>query len=614
MQFRPDINGLRGIAVALVVLFHINPNIMPGGFIGVDVFFLVSGFLMTSIVIKSLEQGKFSYFEFVISRCNRILPPLIILVTLLSIFGAFYLSALDYRELAKHSISSLLFISNIVFDAESGYFDVDSHYKWLLHTWSLSVEWQFYLVYPLLCLGLYKLLGPNKLKTGILVVFAISFVFNIFLVNFDPSSAYFSLFSRAWQMLFGALLFFYSSTKPTKHSKLIELTGFIIIILSALLITEESMWPSHLALIPLLGASLIIWSRNANSVLTNNRLVAYVGLWSYSIYLWHWPLVVYSHSIDCELNIFLGFAISVFLGAASFYCVERNKILKMIGKTKVTIIAIALVVLNVCFSLYIFINNGLVERFSGEKYEDNIAAMEAVADWTYPSPNVTIDGLEYRLIDNGQAENILFIGASHIEQIYPYVKKHFSNYNSYFLTSEGCFVTKSMKNPDLRCSNIQNFSKAFEKIVFSKVVLGFYTFDAFLPLNDHERRSEISIRIKEFDQVLRKVKEHTNDIYLILGGPIGDAYDPRLAVRKSLPQYVLLSEVNDKYKTHNFAMSQLNEVYEIKVINPVEHLCSNQLCNTKEPGGRFYYKDTNHMRPWYVVEKLTFLNVITNEY
>ncbi|MDH2397129.1 acyltransferase [Providencia rettgeri] len=148
MSFRYDINFLRAIAVMAVVIFHFKPTFLPGGFSGVDIFFVISGYLMTGIIFKGFDKNNFSLVKFYIARANRIIPPLAFLCLILLVFGWFYLSTIDYKNLTKHIASSISFISNIIYSRESDYFDSDANYKWLLHTWSLSVEWQFYIIYP----------------------------------------------------------------------------------------------------------------------------------------------------------------------------------------------------------------------------------------------------------------------------------------------------------------------------------------------------------------------------------------------------------------------------------------------------------------------------------
>ena len=150
MKFRKDINALRAIAVSSVVLFHFNNKWVPSGFIGVDVFFVISGFLMTGIIFSGMERNEFSTIKFIKSRIDRIFPPLLILCVFVLTIGVFLLPPYELKKIAKHLLGSISFLSNFVYLSESGYFDTNSQTKWLLHTWSLSIEWQFYLIYPIL--------------------------------------------------------------------------------------------------------------------------------------------------------------------------------------------------------------------------------------------------------------------------------------------------------------------------------------------------------------------------------------------------------------------------------------------------------------------------------
>lgn len=164
MKFRKDINGLRAIAVIAVVLFHFNASWLPGGFAGVDVFFVISGFLMTGIIFRGIEQDNFSILNFYIARANRIIPALALLCFVLLVFGWFYLTPLEYQSLGKHAASSVSFLSNFTYWSEAGYFAAASHEKWLLHTWSLSVEWQFYIIYPLMLVAMRKFISIKTMK------------------------------------------------------------------------------------------------------------------------------------------------------------------------------------------------------------------------------------------------------------------------------------------------------------------------------------------------------------------------------------------------------------------------------------------------------------------
>jgi peptidoglycan/LPS O-acetylase OafA/YrhL len=288
MIFRFDINGLRAIAVIAVVLFHFNPELMPGGFAGVDVFFVISGFLMTGIIFNGLEDHSFSIIRFYMARANRIIPSLSIVCLILLLFGWFFLPPLEFQALTKHIASSITFSSNIIYWRESGYFDVASNSKWLLHTWSLSAEWQFYLIYPLILIALKRFTSTGNIKHLILLGTIVTFIGCIYATQRWPNMSYYLLPTRAWEMMFGGLAFLYPLKSLHKNSKVIvEYLGMFLILASYIFISKESAWPGYLAFIPVFGAFLILLTNRQDSIITNNRIFQYIGKWSYSIYLWH---------------------------------------------------------------------------------------------------------------------------------------------------------------------------------------------------------------------------------------------------------------------------------------------------------------------------------------
>ncbi|CDU11731.1 acyltransferase family protein [Vibrio coralliirubri] len=292
MNFRYDINGLRAIAVIAVVLFHFNPSWVPGGFAGVDVFFVISGFLMTSIIFRGLENDDFKLFKFYVARANRIIPALAVLCAVLLIFGWFYLTPMDYRALGKHAASSMGFLSNVIYWRESGYFDAASHEKWLLHTWSLSVEWQFYIIYPVVLMALKRFLSITNIKRLLVVGTLLGFSFSVIATIKWPNPAYYLLPTRAWEMMFGGLAYLYPIALKAKQKRLAEYVGLALILASYALISSKVAWPGHWALVPVLGAYLVIIANRQDSFITNNSVFQALGKWSYSIYLWHWPIVV----------------------------------------------------------------------------------------------------------------------------------------------------------------------------------------------------------------------------------------------------------------------------------------------------------------------------------
>ncbi|WP_201529911.1 acyltransferase family protein [Psychrobacter frigidicola] len=375
MKFRKDINGLRAIAVIAVVLFHFNTSWMPGGFAGVDVFFVISGFLMTGIIFRGVEQDSFSIFKFYVARANRIIPALALLCLVLMVFGWFYLTPFDYRILGKHVASSIGFLSNVMYWREAGYFDAASLEKWLLHTWTLSVEWQFYIIYPLVLVAMRKFLSIKTMKLMILVATVLGFIFCVFSTYRWPNASYFLLSARAWEMLIGGVAYLYPFTLQESRKKFVEWTGIALVISSYFLISAANPWPGYLALFPVLGSFLIIQAQRNDSIITSNIVFQKLGTWSYSIYLWHWPIVVaiYYFSLN-EAYIYPGMALSILLGFLSYKYVEkikfRNDFVGMFSYLKHKPIYIVLAV-GVMGS-FVFLDKGVEERFSLSASDKNI--------------------------------------------------------------------------------------------------------------------------------------------------------------------------------------------------------------------------------------------------
>lgn len=327
MEFRKDINGLRAIAILGVLVFHFSHTLLPGGFAGVDVFFVISGFLMTKIIFSGCEKDAFSLAKFYAARCKRIIPALLGLCAFLLLFGWFFLAPSDYRTLSLHSGSSLLFVSNIVYWNEASYFASDSLSKWLLHTWSLSVEWQFYLIYPLIVMLAKRLLGMSKARAVVMCVLLISLSSCIYLSSRWPSLSFYLIPTRAWEMMAGGIAYLYKFNLSKKQSKYTEWVGLILIVLSYAFLSDKNTWPGMLAMIPVLGALMIIVANNNNSIITGNYVFQKIGNASYSIYLWYWPIVVllYTNSLLSDYRYIIGGMVaSLMAGFASYLIIESK--------------------------------------------------------------------------------------------------------------------------------------------------------------------------------------------------------------------------------------------------------------------------------------------------
>jgi peptidoglycan/LPS O-acetylase OafA/YrhL len=329
--YRPDIDGLRAVAVTSVVLYHAFPRILPGGFIGVDIFFVISGFLISTILFNSLEQNRFSFLDFYARRARRIFPGLVLVLLVCLLFGWFMLLTDEYERLGKHVAAGAAFLSNFVLWGDSGYFDVSASQKPLLHLWSLGIEEQFYLLWPLLLWLAYRR-GKQRFLAITLGIAAVSFVVNILTVKAHPEAAFYSPASRFWELMIGGLLAYLKIHRPgflQQGASLQSCGGFALLLAGLLLIREDAAFPGWWALLPTLGAFLLISAGPAglfNRFLLSNRLAVGIGLISYPLYLWHWPALFFNTLLSnppTRLARLTAVGVAIVLAVLTYFLVER---------------------------------------------------------------------------------------------------------------------------------------------------------------------------------------------------------------------------------------------------------------------------------------------------
>ena len=355
-KYRTDIDGLRAVAVLSVLGFHAFPGWMHGGFIGVDIFFVISGFLISTIIFNSLANSSFGFVDFYSRRVRRIFPALATVLLSTLVAGWFVLYPDEYRQLGKHVIGGAGFISNFVLWRESGYFDSAAELKPLLHLWSLGIEEQFYIVFPLLVwLGWkYRL----NLLTQVVLIAALSFALNLQYVHKDAVWTFYQPQTRFWELMIGsllALLMIDTSGRAHKAEQVLDSVlakliyrdatlvpagsalrnfkaalGTFFVVVALVRITRDSTFPGTWALAPTLGAALLIWAGPQaliNRKLLSNPLAVWVGKISYPLYLWHWVILVFlrilasqtpSVGVRCA-----GLALAVALSWLTYQIVER---------------------------------------------------------------------------------------------------------------------------------------------------------------------------------------------------------------------------------------------------------------------------------------------------
>jgi peptidoglycan/LPS O-acetylase OafA/YrhL len=335
--YRADIDGIRAIAVLAVIIFHINKTILPGGFIGVDIFFVISGYLITLHILRDLNLNRFSIVEFYRRRIKRIVPVMLVVVASVIIASLFIHRPEDTREVAKTSVAALLSVSNVYFwwFQDSSYFAPASNEIPLLHLWSLGVEEQFYIFWPLILMGCYRSLRGKHFFVLFLIVAALSFSLGQYLYPKFPSFAYYMLPTRVGELLVGALAAYVITKKtgiviPSILVFLASIIGVVFIIASFIFLSEDVVFPGLYAIPPTIGAVLLILSGHYGNSWTTQLLtlrpLVFVGLISYSAYLWHWPLLSFARYSGLVIDFWNGISILILtftLSTLSYYLVER---------------------------------------------------------------------------------------------------------------------------------------------------------------------------------------------------------------------------------------------------------------------------------------------------
>lgn len=421
--FRTDINGLRAWAVISVVFFHFLVPGFSGGFTGVDIFFVISGYLMTDIIVSGLAQNKFSFRLFYLARAKRIIPALYAMILLLLGAGWFFLPTPDYQELASQANYALAFISNIDFAGAAGYFDSEAHEKWLLHTWSLAAEWQFYLLFPIFLWAAFRLLRGNltALFISVATLFLISLGYSIYISPQDPNAAFYLLPARAWEMAAGGLVFFLTrwQGKPKFNSSIANtgyILGWLFMLLPFVFFHSDLVWPGAWALFPVLGTMLVLASARQNNPMVGHPLAQWLGTRSYSIYLWHWPFAVLLFFMGMQTSVpaVVGaILLSLLLGDLSYRLIENPVRILFYGRRKRALTAIFVVALIVCAVPAQWIRNGVLPERLPPAVEQLAGAINDVNPRRSECTESSSSGMAAECTYGGPELGLIVLGDSH---------------------------------------------------------------------------------------------------------------------------------------------------------------------------------------------------------
>lgn len=493
-KYRPDIDGLRAIAIISVVLYHAFPDHFLGGFVGVDIFFVISGYLISNIVFRGLQEGVFSIYQFYEKRIRRIFPALIAVLSVVLMVGWFSLLSDDFSGILKHTFRASTFTSNFLLQRESGYFDVAAETKPLLHLWSLSIEEQFYLLCPILLYMLWK----NKKSLPIVLTFLIiaSFILNLIYVHVDRSAAFYFPFSRFFELLLGVLFAYLQLYLPLPKiinslslpkpliSNVLSCLGVALLGLSFLLINKNSLFPGWIVLMPVFGAIFIILAGPQaifNKAILSNQIMVGIGLISFPLYLWHWPLLSFSGIYfggkpPNEILVIL-LIIALFLAWGTYYFFEKP--IRYGFKARPRIVLWGLVLGLVLLGIIGWIGKnaqGYPERFSAEEAKLSSLSWPESRNWQeacrklYPAH-------QYCLATNINAPpSAVIIGDSHANHFYwglsEYYKSHNQNLLNLGQSQCGTFLDMGLGPPSWNC--YESMKRIFEYIMHTSSIKTVY--------------------------------------------------------------------------------------------------------------------------------------------
>lgn len=629
-NFRHDINGLRAWAVIAVVLFHFGIPGFAGGFVGVDIFFVISGFLMTRIIVSGQEEGRFSLWQFYLARARRIIPAMLALCLTLLCLGWFWLPTPDYVQLAKHAFTTILFMSNVKFWKEAGYFDSASHEKWLLHTWSLSVEWQFYIILPLAFMLVWRLWGKHGLLCVIVLAGSLSFGLSVILSYIAPSAGFFLIPTRAWEMLAGGIVWRLTQNLAFSRKTRIytEWLGILCIVIAITTFDSSMPWPGYNALLPVIGAMLVLAAARQDSRFTSNPIAARLGASSYSIYLWHWPIVVvlvYTNTQSDMKWVATGLLASLLLGELSLRLIEnpaRKWLSRQTNRQSACSISIAtLLVAALCVTLFT-VNFSIrlpqqIDLIANESTNMLANRDECFAKSGISSPSCLYGGKNIRVIVVGDSHGDAMISA--VESALPNQTDGLLN-----LTYAGCPTLSGAKVvPGALDDNIQ--CKEFNQWIKEKL----FTLDSNIPVVVINRTSAYAFGQQIAGAKLNQPSVYFSTVYRspepaflsefktsLVGTLCEMAAERQVYVMRPVPEMrvnvpktlsralsfggsepgIFISET-DYRQRHAFVWQAQNEAAKrcgVKILDPLPYLCQDGKC----PGtynGRPIYFDDNHL-------------------
>ena len=638
--YRPDIDGLRALAVVAVVFYHAFPNAIHGGYIGVDVFFVISGFLISSIIFRELAEGRFSLINFYIRRVRRIFPALAVCLTAVLAYGFVGLLPFELAQLGKHAFFGASFLSNVLLWRESGYFNIAATLKPLLHLWSLAIEEQFYIFWPALLL-----LSFARVKNFlflILVLFSASFVINVLLARTHIIADFYLPISRFWEILGGALL----AARPVnivsrRAASILSFSGLAALLGAITLFDAETRFPGWAALLPVAGTMALL-SAGPNATvnrLLSNRLAVSVGLISYPLYLWHWPLISFAYitSSGAGPSPFAASALVAVSFVLAWMTYRFVEIPVRFGQNRhrLTKVSAAYVATIGAFGLLLWIQGGFPARFHDSGLL-KISQARLDADFK-PTKGMTVVDHDRTLVTHLPSQSsrkVAFGGDSLLFHFGPRAQQLADDRelsaNVYFVVGGSCAPVPGIIQRDdfAHCANLPDLlADLVEREKVQTVVLGasWSGYDGphmlisrngqQLRLDTREGKEAFYANLADF---VRTLQMQGAKVYLILGVPVAGRFNPGsmltrgplgIQVSPEASEEVPIVDLKQSLAKENAKLQAVADLTGAELLDPLPDICgSGAGCSPFFGSGEPKTSDGMHLRPDFVKDHIHFLD------
>jgi peptidoglycan/LPS O-acetylase OafA/YrhL len=641
-DYRADIDGLRAVAVLSVLAFHAFPAALPGGFTGVDIFFVISGFLISRIILEDLRKGRFTFTGFYNRRVRRIFPALTVVLATSLIIGWWILLPADFRHLGSHVAAGAGFVANLLLWSESGYFDTAAHLKPLLHLWSLGVEEQYYLVWPL-ALFLFRR-HVHSIFWMILAVAVGSFALNVWATVRVPDAAFYLPPTRFWELMIGSIIAYAQILRTNGSivggavagtsivSNALSGAGTALLVIGFVLLNDRREFPGWWALLPTLGAASIICAgRDAwlNRHVLSNKIVVYIGLISYPLYLWHWPLLTFARITNSDVAPPPSVRMLVLIGSVVLACLTYELIEKKIRRPRQVAwsrrVVPALSVSMAALAVYGLLAFNSISQARSAAVPRLAAISEAFDDRHYGSDTI--------IARRDSERTVLFFGDSHMRHYLPRIEAVMKHPRGRIRSAivrvrNGCAPMPRIERPGRGCAAFVADAfriarrRTVDTIVISASWVGFASRTDYYKAGEERSGKPLKLLTPQtqwvldgFESKLRRLTQAGKKVVIVLDSPRAAVFDPRAMVKKhgidfevavvpSVPRATVVA-TNAVMDWRLRAIAQ--RVHAI-LVNPCDALCTPTVCPSMDPDGNPLYTDEAHLRASTTRERFDLLD------